>query len=119
MMRPSDELPLVYLYTEPIDFRKHIDGLAMLVEHTLELNPFSEHLFAFVNRRRDKVKILYWEKSGFVLWYKRLEKQRFHWPRHLGRGTVTLSGQQLNFLLDGFNLAQWRPHEALFYRSVL
>ena len=77
MMRPSNALPSVYLCMEAVDFRKHIDGLSMLVQEELELDPFSEQLFVFINRGRDKIKILYWERSGFVLWYKRLEKQRF------------------------------------------
>jgi len=119
MMRPSNELPVVYVCMEPVDFRKHIDGLAMLVEQALELDPFSEQLFVFTNRRRDKVKILYWERSGFVLWYKRLEQQRFAWPRHLGKGTVTLTGQELNWLLDGYDLSKWRPHTVLSYRSMV
>ena len=110
---------MVYVCMEPVDFRKHIDGLAMLVEQALELDPFSEQLFVFVNRGRDKVKILYWERSGFVLWYKRLEKQRFAWPRHLGSGTVTLTGQELNWLLDGYDLSKWRPHAVLSYRSMV
>lgn len=118
MMRPSNALPAVYLCMEPVDFRKHIDGLAMLVEEELGLDPFCEQLFVFINRRRDKVKILYWERSGFALWYKRLERQRFSWPRHLGTGTVTLTGQELNWLLDGYDLSKWRPHEVLSYRSM-
>ena len=119
MMRASKELAAVYLCMEAVDFRKHIDGLSALVQEELELDPFSEQLFVFINRGRDKIKILYWERSGFVLWYKRLEKQRFAWPKHLGRGTVTLTGQELNWLLDGYDLSKWRAHEVLSYRSVL
>ena len=119
MMRPSNALPSVYLCMEAVDFRKHIDGLSMLVQEELELDPFSEQLFVFINRGRDKIKILYWERSGFVLWYKRLEKQRFAWPKHLGCDTVTLTGQELNWLLDGYDLSKWRPHEVLSYRSVV
>ena len=118
MMGPSEELAVVYLCTEPVDFRKHIDDLAMLVEEELELDPFSKQLFVFTNRRRDKVKNLYWERSRFVVWYKRLEKQRFAWPRHLGAGAVTLTGQELNWLLDGYDLSKWHPHEVLSYRSM-
>ena len=77
MMRPDPELPAVYLCVEPVDFRKAIQGLSLLVEQELELNPFEATLFVFINRRRDKLKILYWEKNGFCLWYKRLEKQRY------------------------------------------
>jgi len=117
MMRPPNSLAAVYLCTEPVDFRLQINGLSLLVQETLRLDPLSEQLFAFTNRRRTRVKILYWERNGFVLWQKRLERDRFHWPR--GRdATVTLSGQELNWLLDGFDLSRWRPHARLDYARV-
>ncbi len=119
MMRPSDELACVYLCKQPVDMRKSINGLAALVEGTLALNPFAEHLFIFANRRRDKLKILYWEHSGFVLWYKRLEKERFKWPMHLEGDVVTLTGQELNWLLDGYDLRYLKPHQRLEYATVL
>ena len=119
MMRPSDQLPQVFVCREPVDFRKGINGLAILVEQQLALSPFSEQLFVFCNRARDKVKILYWETSGFCLWQKRLEKARFAWPRHLAGDVITLTGQQLNWLLDGYDLRHLQPHKALHYKSVL
>ncbi len=71
---------VVYLCRDTVDFRKGINGLAVLVEETLQLDPFSEHLFVFCNRRRNRIKILYWERNGFCLWQKRLERDRFAWP---------------------------------------
>jgi transposase len=117
MMRPPNHLTPVYLCREPVDFRRQINGLAALVQEELHLDPFCEALFAFTNRRRDRVKVLYWERSGFVLWMKRLERERFHWPRAEG-ALITLSGQELNWLLDGFNLALWRPHPRLHFDAV-
>ncbi len=117
MMRPPSDGVAVYLCLDPVDFRKQINGLAALVQEVLALDPFSEQLFVFTNRRRDRVKVLYWERSGFVLWMKRLERERFHWPRGDG-ATMTLSGQQLNWLLDGFDLARWRPHRRLHFDAV-
>jgi transposase len=119
MMRPSNKLPEVYLCREAVDFRKGINGLAVLVEDSLSLDPFSEILFVFCNRRRNRVKILYWEHSGFCLWQKRLEKSRFHWPRKRQGGIVTLTGQQLNWLLDGYDISRMKPHEKLHFSSVL
>ena len=119
MIRPSNDLPAVYLCREPVDFRKGIHGLAVLVEESLRLDPFSEQLFVFCNRRRDRVKILYWERSGFCLWQKRLERERFKWPRRVADEVVTLSGQQLNWLLDGYDVMRLRPHERLHFSSVL
>lgn len=118
MMRPSKDLPEVYLCRNAVDFRKGINGLAVLVEDTLQLNPFSEHLFVFCNRRRNRIKILYWERNGFCLWQKRLERDRFAWPRD-NESLVTLTGQQLNWLLDGVDLWALRPHKKLDYSSVL
>ena len=63
--------------------------------------------------------ILYWERSGFCLWQKRLEQERFKWPEHLTGAVLTLDGQQLNWLLDGYDLAAMRPHRSLAYRTVL
>lgn len=68
MMRPANDLPVVYVCTEPVDFRRQINGLAALVQDVLALDPFCEHLFVFTNRRHNRVKCLYWERSGFVLW---------------------------------------------------
>jgi transposase len=118
MMRPSNDVPVVYLYVAPVDFRKQIDGLAALVQEVLLQDPFSEQLYVFTNRRRNRVRILYWERSGFVLWHKRLERERFHWPRS-AEVAVTLTGRELNFLLDGYDLRRWRGHRRLHYEAVV
>ena len=121
MMRPGATVP-VYLCREPVDMRKSINGLSILVEEGLGLNPFLETLFVFANRKRDKVKILYWERSGFVLWYKRLEKARFPWPVEPAdddEATLVVTGRELNWLLDGIDWLRMKPHEKLSYRSVL
>lgn len=121
MMRPANELPEVYVCLDPIDFRKQIDGLAAVVQEVLALDPFSEKLFCFTNRRRDRCKILYFERSGFVLWQKRLERERFCWrfPEDRCAGNVvTLTGQELNYLLDGFDLRMWRAHAPLRFSAI-
>lgn len=119
MMRPSQTLSCIYVCAVAVDFRKGINGLAALVEGQLALDPFSEHLFVFCNRRRDKVKILYWERSGFCLWQKRLEKDRFYWPQADRKDIVTVTGQQLNWLLDGYDINRLQAHKSLCFRSVL
>lgn len=70
----------VYLHRDPIDFRAGIDSLAILVEQSMGLNPFERAVFAFCNRRRDRVKLLFFDRSGFVLILRRLEEDRFYWP---------------------------------------
>ncbi len=119
MIRPPNDLPAVYLCRDIVDFRKGINGLSILVEEVLLRDPFSEQLFVFCNRHRDRVKIIYWEHSGFCMWQKRLEKARFKWPRTLGGEVITLTGQQLNWLLDGYDITRLQAHERLFYSSVL
>ena len=118
MIRPSADISQVHLCREPVDMRKSIDGLAALVSHVLQVDPFSTELFVFVNRQRNKLKILAWDKSGFVILYKRLERERFHWPKTHDTVTITITGQQLNWLLDGYNLNAMRPHATLQYRAI-
>ncbi len=119
MMRPDNQSVTVYLHKDPVDFRKSINGLAVLVEAAMNLNPFEDALFAFCNRQRDKIKILYWERNGFCLWYKRLDKERFKWPSKLEADVINLTGQELNWLLDGFDLWRNKPHQTLHYQSVI
>ena len=115
MLRPNDTV-IVYLYSEPVDMRKSINGLSVLVEQEMALSPSMEALFVFCNRGRDKIKLLCWERNGFIVWYKRLEKQRFRWPR-TGE-TISLTGKELNWLLDGFDLFNNQPHAPVFFDSV-
>lgn len=118
MMRPSSDLAEVFLCLDPVDFRKGINGLAALVESVLELDPFASSLFVFRNRQKSKVKILYWERNGFCLWQKRLEKDRFHWLKRSEDGVAVITGQQLNWLLDGYDIARMNPHKMLKYSSI-
>lgn len=118
MIRPVEEVQ-VYLCRQVVDMRKSINGLSILVEQTLELDPFGVQLFVFCNRKRDKLKILYWERNGFVLWYKRLEKDRFPWPGRREGELIELTGRELNWLLDGIDVFHLKPHERLAYSSVL
>ena len=125
----------IYLAQEPVDLRLGINGLSVLVEATLRFDPFSRNLFCFANKRRNQVKVLYWQRSGFCLWQKRLEEERFKWPVHLAPlksetglerasgatrpPVVSLDEEQFLWLLDGLDLKHLKPHRALEYRSVL
>jgi len=109
----------VYLYRPAIDFRKSIGGLSALVEQELGLNPFGEALYVFINRRRDKLKALYWHRNGFCLWYKRLEAERFAWPpAGSAESTQVVTLRELEWLLEGFDLWAHRPHKTLEFQSV-
>jgi transposase len=109
----------VYLCRDPVDFRAGINGLSVLVEQTLKYDPFSRNLFGFVNKRRNQIKVLYWQRSGFCLWQKRLEEERFQWPFHLDGPVVELTDEQFVWLLEGLDLKHMKPHRALEYRTVL
>jgi transposase len=100
------------------DMRKSINGLSILVAEQLELDPLSGHLFAFCNRKRDLVKILYWDRNGFCLWQKRLEKDRFRWPDS-AEDVIGIGGRELNWLLDGLSLDQQCAHRRLSYSTVI
>ncbi len=107
----------VYLSPGTTDMRKSINGLSMLVAGQFELDPFSGHLFCFCNRRRDIVKILLWERNGFCLWHKRLEKGRFQWPQS-EQEVMSISGQSLSWLLAGLSIEQVEAHERLIFDTV-
>ena len=108
----------IVLATEPVDLRRGHDGLVTLVRSKWRADPYSGTLFVFLGRRMDRVKILFFSAGGFVVYYKRLERHRFHWPRHLEQNVATLSVEQLNWLLDGYDVWRMKPHEALHF-SVL
>lgn len=109
----------IFLWTEPVDLRKGFDSLAGLVRLRGE-DPFSGHLYVFVSRRKDRVKILTWDRGGFVLWYKRLERGCFPVPGRHGddAATLQLDTGQLALLLDGVDYrevrrpARWEPRRA-------
>ena len=95
-----------YLHREPTDMRKSFDGLCGLVRSGLRRDPLSGEVFVFINRRRTHIKLLVWDRSGFVLYYKRLEQGTFELPASLEGGA--LSWQQLVLLLEGVCLASVR-----------
>ena len=105
----------IFLAAAPVDLRKSIDGLAGLVQARGQ-DPYSGHLFVFQSRRGNRIKILVWDRSGFVLYYKRLEQGRFRMPAiPAGAATVDLDGAQLAMLLDGIDVKRvttpkrWTP----------
>jgi transposase len=118
MFRPDRSIERVYLHRAPVDMRKQMDGLAALVEGVLKTDPFSGALFIFINKRRDKLKMLAWDRTGFVVWYKRLEQAKFPWPVRSTETMVTLTGEQLHWLLDGYDVWRMKPHKAVDFARV-
>jgi len=93
----------VWLYTQPTDMRKSYDGLSTLVKHTLHEDPTSGHLFVFINRKRTQMKVLYFDRSGYCIWSKRLEQGRFQ-THSSERAKVALDWTQLKLILEGIVL---------------
>jgi transposase len=116
-MKSVAEFDGVYIHKTPVDFRKSINGLSDIVQNELSLNPFEKLLFVFICRDRKKIKILYWDESGFALWYKRLEKERFPWPGKEDT-VMTLSPDELSWLLSGIDLWKIAPHKKLKFDQV-
>ena len=117
-MHPGYQIEAVYICRTPVDFRKSITGLSAMVEHNFELDPFGQALFVFVNRHRNRIKILYWHRNGFCLWYKRLEAEKFAWPKGGETDVVSISSEQLLWLLDGYDIWSLKPHKMLKYQCI-
>ena len=107
----------VYLAAGSTDMRKQINGLSIMVANHLEMDPLSGHLFVFSNRRRNMIKVLYWDRNGFCLWHKRLEKHTFKWPANI-TDVCEIDNRQLMWLLDGLDINQTLAHKALKYTTL-
>ena len=107
----------VFLAPGPTDMRKAIDGLALLVADALDLDPMSGSLFVFCNRKRDIIKILYWDRNGFCLWQKRLEKQKFPWPNSTS-DVRRIGIDEMRYLLDGIDIDKIYRHRPEKYITI-
>lgn len=107
----------IFVASEPVDLRKGFDGLSAATRNVIRQDPLSGHLFVFINRRRNRCKVLVWEDSGFLLLYKRLERGRFMLPRRPqeGSGHIQVEASELSNILAGIELAgarrrpRWKP----------
>lgn len=111
----------VFLASQPIDMRKGFDGLCAMVAEVWQQDPFCGHVFVFHGRRRDRIKVLFWDSGGFVLYYKRLETGRFQMPDTTGRH-VRLEPAELAMLLSGIDLnrprlKRWQPPQTAIDNS--
>lgn len=111
------DLADVKIFVKPgaTDLRKQMAGLSAVVQNIMKANPFSGSLYIFCNRRRNLVKILYWELNGFCSWQKRLEKDRFSWPKDAEEARE-ITERHLRLLLEGLDI--WNAHKDLGYTSV-
>ncbi|HHV7521227.1 TPA: IS66 family insertion sequence element accessory protein TnpB [Burkholderia orbicola] len=116
MLRFADDLR-VYLYREPIDFRCGINTLAALVEDSMQMDPLARAVYAFHNRKCDRIKLLLYDRTGFWLLLRRLEEDRFVWPRR-HQEVIELTTQQLHWLLDGIDIDALCRHPVRHYQHA-
>lgn len=107
----------VYIACGYTDLRQGIDGLAALVQREFRLDPFTNTLFLFCGRRKDRIKGLYWEGDGFILLYKRLEQGSYQWPRSEGE-VRSLTRQQYRWLMEGLAVEQPKAHRPVVGLSI-
>jgi transposase len=108
-MRNTESFTSVFLHRDPIDMRKGLNGLLEIIQSSEMGALKSNSLFVFSGKRRDSVKAVYFDRTGFCLWIKRLEADTFKWPKKEETEVVILSAQQLSFLLEGYDLAMMKP----------
>ena len=107
----------VFLCLLPADMRWSFDSLAMLVKRVLAEDPFSGHLFVFRNRRGDRLKILYWDRDGYAIWYKRLEQGVFRFPKQDGQG-MEVSAGDLALVLEGIDVVGVKRQKRFRRRAI-
>ena len=117
-MRSLSEFQRIYLHRDFVDFRKSINGLSLIVEQEMALSPYGAGLFVFCNKGRDKLKLLYWDSTGFCLWYKRLEKDKFQWPKKHSEEVINLDNEHMSWLLRGFDINRMKPHKTQQYTQL-
>ena len=99
----------IFIYTQPADMRCGFNKLSMLAENIMQQDPFSGHLFVFFNKTGDKCKILFWDRTGFIIWYKRLEEGTFERLRaQPGRASLEVDIAKLTWILEGIDLLKAR-----------
>lgn len=103
----------ILLYNKSVDMRKSIDGLAIIVSDALSMNPSDGSLYIFYNKKYDKLKMLFWDRNGFTLLYKRLEKERFKIPKLVTAQVI--SYEQLRWLFDGLDINKIKGFKVLKY----
>ena len=107
----------IFFYRPYIDFRKGINGLCAIVQDQMGLNPFEKYLFIFANSKHNKIKALYWDRTGFAMWIKYLDGDKFKWPMHLAEDNLVVDVKELNKFLIGFN--PWQiPHKEKKYKYI-
>lgn len=118
-MKDLSYFPKIYIAVKPVDFRKQSRGLATVVKNVLNSNPLENKLlFAFTNKRRDSIRLLYWDQTGFALWSKVLEKDKYFWPKSKVDVKNSISSKELKWILQGIDLTKVKTHKKLNFDKI-
>lgn len=107
------EISSVYLHIDQIDFRKGINGLGSEVTMSFGDRSSGKNLFVFTNGQKNKIRILYWDDTGYALWHKSLDTDRFKWPSNSGTETLAITTDQLKWLLSGISIEKVQAHKKI------
>lgn len=116
-MRNPHSFDRIFLYRSHVDMRKSIQGLSCIVSDEMKLNPCDGDLFVFISRNRSLMKCVYWDRTGFALWMKRLEKDKYRWPAKIIDEVLPVTAEQMNWLLAGLDIVKAKPHAELRFES--
>jgi len=100
----------VFIHVAPVDFRKGLIGLGVYIQHEFGNEKEGKNLYAFCNRTRDKVRIIYWDDTGFAMWHKVLENDKFRWPKRIEE-ELKVTASDLKYLLSGIRIDHFIPHK--------
>ena len=117
-MKGAADFTSVFIHREPVDMRRGINGLCDIIQSAAMGDLNSRNLFVFSGKRRHSIKILYFDKSGFCLWQKRLEKDRFPWPKKETGHVVIITPEQLSWLLDGYDVWKMKAFSSVEFERV-
>lgn len=112
MFIKEHEIKSVYIRVDPVDFRKGINGLGSEVDHSFGNSIDGKNLFVFTNRKKDRIKALYWDDTGYALWQKVLEESKFRWPKSSDK-SLEVTTDQLSWLLSGLSIEEVKPHRKI------
>ena len=118
-MKRASEFKGVFIHRDPVDMRKGINGLSEVVAMAEMGELMGAYLFVFAGRKRDLMKVLYFDRSGFAMWMKRLETEKFPWPKKATESVVKISAQQFEWLLDGYDVWKMRPFAEFQFDHVI
>ena len=113
-MKSINEFPRIFLYRDRVDMRKQANGLMTLVQESMGMDPF-RNIYAFCSRRRDLLKLVYFDESGFAMWVKKLDRERFPWPRKMTAEHIEITPTQMSWLLEEFDFWKLKRHKKLEY----